>query len=99
MQEKCFSLILVLSAGKKRYTANLKQIRHDYEQDTLRQQINVDDNNRFRYLYHKRRANGDVLSSVSLFLTSERIYFNDIPVKINVYSSLSMSDKLSMNQY
>ena len=61
-----FYLFLVLRDGKKRYTANLKKIRHDYEQDTLRQQADLDESNRFRYFYRKRRANGDVLSSVSL---------------------------------
>jgi hypothetical protein len=61
-------LFLVLGGGKKRYTANLKKIRHDYEQDTLRQQADSDESNRFRYFYRKRRANGDVLSSVSLLL-------------------------------
>ncbi len=59
----------MISAGKKRCkTANLKKIRRNYEQDTLRQQIIPDEPNRFRHFYQIRRANGDALSSVRLFL-------------------------------
>ncbi len=58
--------ILAISAGKKRYkTTNLKKIRRNYNQDTLREHIIPDESNRFRYFYHIRRANGDALSSVS----------------------------------